>query len=77
MTHPVIPPGQSAPAESIDAMHHGGWIIIATAIGLTLVLVCLLIRLYIRLAISPITGPADYVLVVAGVGYDISISPLR
>jgi hypothetical protein len=67
MTHPVIPPGQSAPAEFIDSTHHGGWIIISTAIGLTLFLFCLLIRLYVRLAISPITGAADYVLAGAGV----------
>ena len=67
MTHPVVPPGQSAPAEFIDSTHHGGWIIIATAIGLSLLLFCLLIRLYVRLAISPITGYSDYVLGVAGV----------
>jgi len=67
MTHPVIPPGQSAPAEFIDSAHHGGWIIISTAVGLTLFLFCLLIRLYVRLAISAITGAADYVLAGAGV----------
>lgn len=67
MTHPVIPPGQSAPAEFIDSTHHAGWIIISTAIGLTLFVFCLFIRLYVRLAISPITGVADYVLAGTGV----------
>ena len=49
----TIPSGQSAPLEIIDAQHHGAWVTITTAIGLTLGLVCLFIRTYVRVMISP------------------------
>jgi len=64
MAPPVVAhgPGYSPPAQYIDPTHHGGWIVISTAIGLALLLLCLLIRLYVRVAIHPITGAEDYIL---------------
>ena len=61
------PSGQAPPAEVVDATHHGAWIIIPTAIGLTLLLVSLLIRFYVRVAVAPLSGLGDIVLVVAAV----------
>lgn len=49
----AVPSGQSAPLEILDAQHHGAWVTITTAIGLTLGLVCLFIRTYVRVMISP------------------------
>ncbi|KAL8824835.1 MAG: hypothetical protein Q9191_004790 [Dirinaria sp. TL-2023a] len=46
----TVPSGQSAPLEVIDAQHHGAWVTITTAIGLTLGLVCLFIRTLIAFA---------------------------
>lgn len=57
----VLPTGQSAPVESIDSTHHGAWVVIATALGLVLGTVCLLIRLYVRVIITPPWSRDDYV----------------
>lgn len=57
----AIPSGQSAPVEIINATHHGAWIVIATALGLTLGLVCIFIRLYVRVLITPPLSNDDYI----------------
>jgi hypothetical protein len=63
----MTPAGQSAPAEIVDPKHHAAWIIIATALGLVCLLLCLLIRIYVRLAVSPLAGSADIFLGFAAV----------
>jgi hypothetical protein len=67
MSGPVVPPGQAPPFQVIDDQHHGGLIVIAGAICLSISLVCLLIRLYVRLILSPPFAHDDYVLLGATV----------
>lgn len=62
---PVVPDGQSPPFQVIDDQHHGGLVIISGAICLSVSLVCLLIRLYVRLYLSPPFAYDDYVLLSA------------
>ena len=57
----AVPSGQAAPVEVTDATHHGGWVVITAALGLTFGIVCLLIRLYVRLIINPPFTRDDYV----------------
>lgn len=68
MSSVVVPPGQSPPFEVIDGDHRGGVIIIVAACALVLSLVAILIRVYVRLLLSPPFGLDDHVLVVATVG---------
>lgn len=55
------------PLLIVDETHHGAWVAIAAAYGLTLTLVCLLIRLYVRTVVSPPFGIDDIVLLFATV----------
>lgn len=57
----AVPSGQAVPVEVTDATHHGGWVVITAALGLCFGIVCLLIRLYVRLIISPPFTRDDYV----------------
>ncbi len=66
----AVPSGQAAPVEVINATHHGGWVVITAALGLTFGIVCLLIRLYVRLIINPPFTRDDYVHSVATVSLD-------
>ena len=63
----VTPPGQSPPFAIITDTDHSGWVIIATAFGLSCVLICALIRVFVRIAISPPFGHDDTVLAAATV----------
>ncbi|KAH8432486.1 uncharacterized protein LDX57_010123 [Aspergillus melleus] len=58
----TVPEGQSAPFETIDSKHHAGIIIITTAICMVITLVCLLIRMYVRLLLSPPLAFDDIIL---------------
>lgn len=64
----TVPSGQTAPVEVISSTDHGAWIVIATALGLTLGLVALLIRFYVRVIISPPFSRDDYIHCAATVG---------
>lgn len=55
------------PLLIVDDTHHGAWVAIAAGYGLTLTLVCLLIRVYVRVLISPPFGIDDLVLLGATV----------
>ena len=55
------------PAYIEDGQHHGGWLIILTAIGAVLLLLCLLIRFYVRVKYSTVAYSADVVLAFSGV----------
>lgn len=68
MSSVVVPPGQSPPFEVIDSDHRGGVIIIVAACSLVLSLVAVLIRVYVRLLLSPPFGLDDHVLLGATVG---------
>ncbi|KAJ5129304.1 uncharacterized protein N7515_005343 [Penicillium bovifimosum] len=59
---PYVPPGQSPPFEVVDEFHHGAWVIITAALGLVVTLVCLLIRLYVRLMLIPPFARDDWIL---------------
>ncbi|KAL3703930.1 hypothetical protein TMatcc_009620, partial [Talaromyces marneffei ATCC 18224] len=61
------PPGQSPPFEVVDDQHHGAWIIIATALGVAINLVCWLIRLYVRFVLTSTFGIADWILAASSV----------
>lgn len=65
---PLVPPGQSPPFEVIDGDHAGGSLIIAGACSLVLSLIAALIRIYVRLYLSPSFGVDDWVLLGATVG---------
>lgn len=62
-----VPPGQSPPFETIDNKHHGGIIIVTAAICLMISLVCLLIRVYVRIFLNPPWGSDDIILMGATV----------
>lgn len=66
---PYVRPGQSPPFQVVDDLHHGAWIVITAAFGLVVSLVCLLIRVYVRLALSPPFAYDDYVLLGATVSF--------
>ncbi|KAI1935901.1 hypothetical protein LOZ53_004449 [Ophidiomyces ophidiicola] len=53
------------PLLPVDAQHHGAWVVIAAAMGLTITLASLSIRLYVRLSISPSFGIDDIVFLAA------------
>ncbi|THC89557.1 hypothetical protein EYZ11_011001 [Aspergillus tanneri] len=57
-----VPPGQFEPYQTVDSQHHAGIIIITSAICLVITLVCLLIRLYVRLLLSPPLAFDDVIL---------------
>lgn len=57
----VVPTGQRAPVEIINSTHHGAWVVIATALGLLLAVICLLIRIYVRVVITPPFSRDDYI----------------
>jgi hypothetical protein len=59
--------GQYPPFEVIDSQHHAGIIIITAAICLVITLVCLLIRVYVRVLLSPTFGIDDWILLAATV----------
>lgn len=67
MSYVVVPPGQSPPFEVVDDQHHGAWIIITTALGVAISLVCWLIRLYVRFALTSSFGIADWILAASSV----------
>ncbi|RAO68266.1 uncharacterized protein BHQ10_004278 [Talaromyces amestolkiae] len=67
MSYVVVPPGQSPPFEVVDDQHHGAWIIITTALGVAISLVCWLIRLYVRFALTSGFGIADWILAASSV----------
>ena len=61
--------GSPQAMEVVDSTHHGGWIIVITAIGMILLLLCLALRIYFRVAYGTISGLPDYILGLAGVCY--------
>ena len=65
---------KAPPAYVEDAQHHGGWVCILTSIGAVLVLVCLLIRLYVRVKYSTVAYSADVFLGLSGVSLHIVMS---
>jgi hypothetical protein len=67
---PYVPPGQSPPFEVIDEYHRAAYIIITTALGLVISLVCFQIRLYVRLYLIPPFARDDYVLLGATVSFE-------
>jgi len=60
-----LPPGDHAPLAAVDANHHGGWVVICNAFGLLVILFTLLIRVYIRVKVSPPFGADDITLTAA------------
>ena len=69
----TVPEGQSAPFETIDSKHHAGIIIITTAICMVITLVCLLIRMYVRLLLSPPLAFDDIILLGGTVSCPLSL----
>ena len=65
----TIPPGQSAPFATITPTDHRAWIIISTALGLSMSLLFVVIRVYIRSATKHGFGKDDYALAAATVSY--------
>lgn len=67
MSYVIVPEGQAPPFETVDDKHHSAWVIITAAIELSVSLVCLLIRIYVRLFLSPPFGLSDSIVVLATV----------
>jgi hypothetical protein len=65
----TVPPGQSAPFATITPTDHSAWIIISTALGLSMSLLFAAIRVFIRSATKHGYGKDDYLLAAATVGY--------
>jgi hypothetical protein len=65
----AIPPGQSAPFATVTPTDHSAWIIISTALGLSMSLLFAAIRVFIRSATKHEYGKDDYVLAAATVCY--------
>lgn len=63
----VVPPGQHPPFATITPTDHAAWIIIAAALGLSLVLVFGGIRIFIRQTVGTGYGADDYLLGFASV----------
>lgn len=59
MFPPVVPEGQSPPFAVVTPTDHSAWIIIATALGFSCVLLFSFIRLGVRLTIAPPFGLDD------------------
>ncbi len=59
MPAPAVPEGQAPPFAVVTPTDHSAWIIIATAFGLSCVLLFSFIRLFIRLTIAPPFGLDD------------------
>lgn len=68
MSSASLPPGYSPPAAVVTSTDHGGWITITAALGLPFVLFFLVVRVYIRMGISPPFRYDDAVLGIATVG---------
>ena len=60
-----LPPGYHPALAKSDADHHGSWVIICNAFGLTVGLICLGIRIYIRTQVSPPFARDDWGLTAA------------
>ena len=65
----TIPPGQSAPFATVTSTDHSAWIIISTALGLSMSLLFAAIRVFIRSATKHGYGKDDYLLAAATVRY--------
>lgn len=63
----TVPPGQSAPFATITPTDHRAWIIISTALGLSMSLLFAAIRIFIHSATKHEYGKDDYALGVATV----------
>lgn len=66
-----IPEGYYPPFAIISEDDHTGWIIIATALGLTLVLISSIIRFVLRSTLGQKAGTDDILLGVATVSQDV------
>ncbi|EME38969.1 hypothetical protein DOTSEDRAFT_160788 [Dothistroma septosporum NZE10] len=64
-TPSALPPGYRAPLALVDDDHHGAWVHICNAFGLTVVLITLAVRVWIRRKISPPFSYDDYTLLAA------------
>ena len=56
-----VPPGLYPPLLTVDESHRGAWIAVSGAIGLTLSIFSLLVRVYVRAVISPPFSKDDVV----------------
>jgi hypothetical protein len=62
-----VPSGYAAPLAAVSDTDHGGWILVATAMGIVLMLLCLGIRVYVRTDAGGPWGVDDTVLGLATV----------
>lgn len=62
-----MPEGYYPPFAIISDSDHGGWIIIATALGLAMALLSTAIRVYVKCVSSQRAGADDYLLAVGTV----------
>ncbi|OCL15262.1 hypothetical protein AOQ84DRAFT_329710 [Glonium stellatum] len=63
-----LPTGYSAPPSIVSENDHSAWITITAALGLCCVMLCLIMRVYVRTQISPPFGWDDSSLIAATVG---------
>lgn len=60
-----VPSDHNAPLAVVNDNDHGAWVLICNAFGLTVVLITLIVRVYIRVKVSPPFGADDFVLAAA------------
>lgn len=56
----TIPPGQHTPYATIAPDDHSGWVIISSALGLSLTLLFAAMRVFVRTTINGEFGVDDY-----------------
>lgn len=66
-TMPQVPPGQSPPFAAVTDTDHRAWIIIATALGISMTLLSSSIRIFVRQTIGPGWGLDDVTLALSTV----------
>ena len=66
-TPSALPPGYRPPLALVDDDHHGAWVHICNAFGLTVILITLAVRVWIRRKISPPFIYDDFALLAATV----------
>ena len=64
------------PLLEVTSDDHRAWIAIATALGLSCSLVTLMIRIFVRIMISPPFGHDDTAFGAATVGFSVVVGPL-
>ena len=62
-----VPPGQYPPFAVVTDTDHAAWIIVTTALGLAMILLFSVVKIFIRYAVSPRVGLDEVFLTISTV----------